>query len=49
MGKLANPLRIAVVGGPVSPDLADTLDLLGKASCLARIERFIEAAKAFSA
>ena len=49
MGKLGNPLRIAVVGGPVSPELGHTLDLLGKERALNRIARFLEAVQAFAA
>ncbi|MDQ7012307.1 MAG: glutamate--tRNA ligase [Planctomycetota bacterium] len=39
MGKLAQPLRVAITGGNVSPGLGETLGLVGKASALARIER----------
>jgi glutamyl-tRNA synthetase len=39
MGKLAQPLRVAVTGSAASPPLGDTLALLGKASVLARIDR----------
>lgn len=39
MGKAAQPLRVAVTGGTVSPGLGQTLELLGKASVLARLER----------
>lgn len=39
MGKVAQPLRVAVTGGTVSPGLGDTLALVGKASVLARIDR----------
>ncbi|MFO0874764.1 MAG: glutamate--tRNA ligase [Phycisphaerales bacterium] len=41
MGKVAQPLRIAVTGGTVSPPIFDTLAILGKASTLRRIERAI--------
>ena len=37
LGKIAQPLRIAVTGGPVSPPIFDTLAMLGKDRCLARI------------
>ena len=43
LGKAAQPLRIAVSGGTVSPPIFDTLAILGKASTLRRIERAIEA------
>ena len=45
MGKYAQPVRIAVSGTPVTPPLDVTLDLLGKSSTLARMQRCIEAAK----
>ena len=38
LGKIAQPLRIAVTGGPVSPPIFDTLAMLGKERCLARIK-----------
>ncbi|TVQ54185.1 MAG: glutamate--tRNA ligase [Phycisphaerales bacterium] len=39
LGKVAQPLRIAVTGGTVSPAIFDTLKILGRESTLARIER----------
>ncbi|MGB0766607.1 MAG: glutamate--tRNA ligase [Phycisphaeraceae bacterium] len=45
MGKYAQPVRIAVSGGTVTPPLDVTLDLLGKSSTLERIDRCLEAAK----
>ena len=39
LGKVAQPVRIAVAGGPVSPPIGDTLILLGKKSTLRRLER----------
>ncbi|MBG84265.1 MAG: glutamate--tRNA ligase [Phycisphaerae bacterium] len=42
LGKVAQPVRIAVSGGPVSPPIFDTLVILGKASCIRRIERCLE-------
>ena len=39
MGKVAQPLRVAVTGGTVSPPIFDTLAILGKASAIRRIER----------
>ncbi|MCB9762576.1 MAG: glutamate--tRNA ligase [Alphaproteobacteria bacterium] len=38
MGKVAQPLRIAATGGPVSPPIGGTLALVGKAETLARID-----------
>lgn len=46
MGKLGQPLRVAVTGGPVSPPIDATLALVGRDKCLARIDRaiaFVEA------
>lgn len=39
LGKVAQPVRIAVAGGPVSPPIVDTLVLLGKDSTIRRLER----------
>jgi len=43
MGKVAQPLRVAVTGAAVSPGIGDTLSLLGKASVLKRIDRCLAA------
>ena len=37
LGRVAQPLRIAVSGGPVSPPIFDTLEILGRESVIARI------------
>jgi glutamyl/glutaminyl-tRNA synthetase len=39
LGKVAQPLRVAVSGGVVSPAIFDTLAILGKQATLKRIER----------
>ena len=39
MGKVAQPLRVAVVGRAASPGIDVTLHLVGKAACLQRIDR----------
>jgi glutamyl-tRNA synthetase len=39
MGKVAQPVRVAVTGGTVSPGIVDTLLLLGRERTLARIDR----------
>jgi len=39
MGKVAQPLRVAVTGGTISPPIYDTLVILGQAKTLARIDR----------
>ena len=41
MGKVAQPLRVAVSGGTVSPPIGDTLAILGKESTLARVRNCI--------
>ena len=43
LGKVAQPLRIAVSGGTVSPPIFDTLAILGRDSTLNRIRRCIAA------
>jgi len=42
LGKIAQPLRVAVTGGPVSPSIDVTLRLLGKDKTLARIDKALE-------
>ena len=42
MGKLAQPLRVAVTGGTVSPPIDVTLRLLGRERVLQRIDRCLE-------
>ena len=39
MGKIAQPLRVAVTGSTASPGLGETLALLGRERTIARIER----------
>jgi glutamyl-tRNA synthetase len=41
MGKLAQPVRVAITGGDVSPPIFDTLAVLGKSRSLARIAEAI--------
>ena len=46
MGKIAQPLRVAVVGRAASPGIDITLKLAGKKACLRRIDKalaYIEA------
>ena len=38
LGKVAQPLRVALVGGPVSPTIDSTLELLGQEESLVRID-----------
>ena len=42
MGKIAQPLRVALTGGTVSPPIDATLAILGKARVLARIDRCLK-------
>lgn len=42
MGKVAQPLRVAVVGRAASPGIDVTLKLAGKKACLRRIDRALE-------
>ena len=42
LGKVAQPIRVAVSGGTVSPTIFDTLVILGRDRTLARIRRAIE-------
>jgi glutamyl-tRNA synthetase len=37
LGKLAQPVRVAITGGAVSPPIFDTLEVLGKPRSLGRI------------
>ena len=39
LSKVAQPIRVAVAGGPVSPPIGDTLVLLGKESTITRLKR----------
>ena len=38
-GKLGQPLRVAVTGGPVSPPIDVTVEMVGKDRTLERIDR----------
>ena len=49
MGKLGQPLRVAVTGGPVSPPIDITLVLVGRARTLARLDRAVDLIEARSA
>jgi len=42
MGKVAQPIRVAVAGTTISPAIVDTLVVLGKTRTLARIRRCLE-------
>jgi len=45
MGKVAQPVRVAVAGGAVSPPIDLTLEMLGRDRSLARIRRGLEHAR----
>ena len=49
MGKVAQPIRIALTGGPVSPSIDDTLVLLGREATLARLDQAVDAFRALKA
>lgn len=42
LGKVAQPLRVALTGGTVSPPIDDTLVLIGRERSLARIDRALK-------
>ncbi len=45
MGKVAQPIRVAVTGTTISPAIYDTLVILGKDRTLIRIDRCLQMAK----
>ena len=49
MGKLGQPIRVAVTGGPVSPPIDVTLWLIGQRRTVERLERAIEIIEARTA
>jgi len=46
LGDIVHAVRIAVTGVPVGPGLFDTLAVLGKETCLRRIDRTLAKARA---
>ena len=42
LGKVAQPLRVAVSGGTISPPIFETLAILGQAAALRRVRRCLE-------
>jgi glutamyl-tRNA synthetase len=44
LGKVAQPLRVAVSGGTVSPPIFESLEVLGRESTLRRLARCVESA-----
>ncbi|MCK4873326.1 MAG: glutamate--tRNA ligase [Phycisphaerales bacterium] len=49
LGKTAQPLRVAVTGGVVSPAIGETLAILGQVSVLRRIRRLLALRETFTA
>lgn len=45
LGKIAQPVRVAVTGGTVSPGIFEVLDVLGKERTLTRVDRALALAK----
>lgn len=45
LGKVAQPLRVAVTGGTVSPPIFESIVFLGKAATLARVDRCLQSLK----
>ena len=43
LGEVAQPLRVAICGRTISPPIFDSVDMLGKANALARIENALKA------
>ena len=41
LGKIGQPVRVAVTGGPVSPPLGVTLEIVGRQRSLERLERAV--------
>ena len=40
-GKIGQPLRVALTGGSASPDIADTLEMIGKERSIARVKQAV--------
>jgi len=46
LGKVAQPLRVAICGTTISPPIFDSVQMLGKENTLARIDNTIRTVKA---
>ncbi len=46
MGKLGQPIRVAITGGSVSPPIDVTVALVGRERALARLDKAIELIRA---
>ena len=44
IGKIAQPLRVAVTGGTISPPIDETLELIGQKTVLARLDAVLDKA-----
>ena len=44
LGKIAQPLRVAITGNTISPPIFQSLEMLGKQRTIARIERCLRTA-----
>ena len=42
LGKVAQPIRVAITGSTVSPPIFQSLEMLGKPATLARIQRCLQ-------
>jgi glutamyl-tRNA synthetase len=42
LGKIAQPVRVAITGGPVSPGIYETMVAIGKRRCMPRLADAIE-------
>jgi glutamyl-tRNA synthetase len=42
LGKIAQPLRVAITGSTISPPIFDSVQLLGKPNTLARIDNTLK-------
>jgi glutamyl-tRNA synthetase len=49
MGKLGQPIRVAVTGGPVSPPIDITLELVGRNRTIKRLDQAIEKVREWAA
>jgi len=41
-GKIAQPMRVALTGGTVSPGIGEVVEILGKEKVLKRLQKAIE-------
>ena len=41
-GKIAQPMRVALTGGTVSPGIGEVIEILGKEKVISRIQKAID-------